>query len=56
MALVKSYTSDEDPLYNGHDGFGDASLPELDACVEEDGAVMGIIQNAKKYKGNPDIV
>lgn len=50
--MVKTFVNDDDPPYNGHDGFGDAGLPEIDACcVEDTTGVMGIVEIAKKYKG-----
>jgi len=49
--MVKSFESDEDPPYNGHNGFGDANLPEVDPCVEDVNGVSGILENVAKYKG-----
>ena len=50
-AMVTSFEDEDDPRYNGHDGFGDANLPRLDPEIEHEHAVTTIIDLAMRHKG-----
>ncbi|ODM89447.1 hypothetical protein Ocin01_17233 [Orchesella cincta] len=46
----------EEPPYNGDDGFGDASLPDIPPRLEAEHAVAAIIRLAEEYKGKLTII